>query len=154
MGHHCFSSICLHFHHIFDLYMFVFFILLCLVCTQNVFVLCTDSPPVACRPQDDGDVEDDMTIREVSQTTSQTKARTTHLQTHSDRIRHCGNELPGCAWCGSVVNIDPPTRKVAVMHLKAVCQPTLSTKEKLPCCSATSMLVLVIVCPHQQVAYH
>ena len=76
MGHHCFSSICLLFYHIFNLYTFGFFILLCLVCTQNVFVWCSDSSPVACCPQDDGDVEDDMTIREVRQTASQTKVRT------------------------------------------------------------------------------
>ncbi len=57
---------------VFVLYMFCVFILLCLVCTLNAFVLCTHCSPIVSCLQDDGDVEDDMTIREVRQRASHT----------------------------------------------------------------------------------
>ncbi len=58
--------------------MFGFFIFLCSVCSQSVFVLSPDGSPVASFLQDDGDVEDDMTIREVRQTHGHTADTHTH----------------------------------------------------------------------------
>lgn len=72
-GHHCLSSICFTITSLLVYLCFVVvFILLRLVCTLNIFVFCTDCSPVASYLQDDVDVEDDMTIREVRQTHSHT----------------------------------------------------------------------------------
>lgn len=56
-----------------------FFISLCWVCTLHVSVFCTDCSPVASCLQDDVDVEDDMTIREVRRTTD--TCTNTHFST-------------------------------------------------------------------------
>lgn len=71
---HCSITAC-----VFLLYMFVLFISLCSECIQNNIVLSADCYTVTPCLQDDGDVEDDMTIREVRQTVTQQIHKRTHL---------------------------------------------------------------------------